>query len=50
VGTGILPLEGVVATAKKLDIPWFVVEQDWWDIPSTTSAAISYANARKVIG
>ncbi len=50
VGAGALPLKGVVAEAKRLGIPWYVVEQDWWDIPSTTSAAISYANAKRAIG
>jgi sugar phosphate isomerase/epimerase len=50
VGTGVLPLKAVVAQGKKMKIPWFVVEQDTWDIPSTTSAAISYAHAKQVIG
>jgi len=50
VGTGILPLKGVVAMARKLKVPWYIVEQDSWTIPSVKSAAISYRNAKKAIG
>jgi len=50
VGTGALPLKGVVAMAKKLRIPWYIVEQDDWQIPSLESAAISFWNAKRAIG
>jgi len=50
VGTGALPLRSVVAMAKKLRIPWYIVEQDDWQIPSLESAAISFWNAKRAIG
>jgi sugar phosphate isomerase/epimerase len=50
VGTGTINWKAVIATANKIGVEHFFVEQDSMERPPMESIAISYRNLRRVIG
>lgn len=44
VGKGIVPFAEIIAEAKKMEVDWYVVEQDSSEIPILEAIALSHAN------
>lgn len=49
VGNGAIDMPGIMAVAKTLDIPWYIVEQEAFDKPRLESIAICLQNVRQLM-
>ena len=50
IGAGQLDTPGVIAAANKFNLPWYIVEQEAYDMPMMESIGISLKNLRQLIG
>ncbi|MDC3412045.1 sugar phosphate isomerase/epimerase [Aquibacillus sp. 3ASR75-11] len=50
IGQGKLDLQSILTKAKKMSIPWLIVEQEHFDKDTLESAQINITNLRKLVG